>query len=90
MTVAVLLLDRVLDDDIVADVLVMLLADHPKVEWAREHGITVAPGARLTGGTEREVVMNALGDADCEVIAVIAHTALGDDDRVTIYQWVYA
>lgn len=89
-TVALFLVNRVLDEGTVADVIVMLDADDPKVAWARRHGITLAPHARLTGDTEREIAMNALHSAGFEVIAVTAHTALGDDDRVTIHQWVTA
>lgn len=86
-TIAVYLVDRVLDDGTVTDVLVMLDADHPKAAWARRHGIALALDARLTGDTERERGMNALHDAGFEVIAVIAQSALGDDDRATIRQW---
>lgn len=88
--VAVVLIDRVLDNETVADVVVMLHADAPKVAWARRRGITLAPDARLTGGTDRETAMNALRDSGFEVITVTAQTALGDDDRVAIQQWVRA
>lgn len=89
-TVAVVLVDRTLDDETIADVLVMLDADDAKVVWARRHGITLAPDAMLTGGTEREIAMTALHHAGFEVISVTAQTALGHDDRVTIHQWVTA
>lgn len=88
--VAVVLVGSVLDDRTVADVIVMLDADDPRAAWARRHGITLAPDARLNGGTEREAAMNALRAAGFEVIWVIAQTALGDDDRVTIHQWARA
>lgn len=90
MTVAIFLTNRTLDDETIADVLVMLDADDPKVAWARRRGITLAPDVRLTGGTEREIAMNALHDAGFEVIAVTAHAHLGDDDRMTINQWMRA
>ena len=90
MMVAVVLIDRIFDDGTVADTIVMLDADHPKVAWAWRHGITLAPDAKLTGATERERAMNALHDAGFEVIAVAAHAHLGDDRRVTIHQWVTA
>lgn len=89
-TVAVVLVDRVLDDGTAADVIVMLEADDSKLLWARKHGITLAPDAMLTGGTEREIAMNALSDAGFEVITVTAHAHLGDDERITIHQWVTA
>lgn len=87
MTVAIFLANRRINDDTVADVIALLDTDDAKVVWARRHGITLAPDARLTGGTEREIAMNALRDAGIEVIAVTALTALGDDDRITIQQW---
>lgn len=88
--VALFLVNRTLDDGTVTDVVVTLPADHPRVSWARRHGITLAPDARLTGGTQRETAMNTLRTAGFEVIAVTAQTALDDDDRITIHQWVSA
>lgn len=90
MTAALFLIDRVLDDGTVADVTVMLRTEHLKVAWARKYGVTLAPDARLTGGTEREAAMSALRSAGFEVIAVNAHDYLGDDDLVTIHQWLSA
>lgn len=88
--VAVLLIDRVVDESTRADVVVMLDSADRKVEWARRHGITLAPDARLNGGTEREIMMNALSSAGIECIAMISHAHLGHDNRVTVHQWVSA
>lgn len=88
--VAVLLIDRVVNDGTRADVVVMLNPADREVEWARRHGITLAPDARLNGGTNREVAMSALSASGFEVIVVTAHEHLGQDDRITIHQWVPA
>lgn len=90
MTVAIFLTNRRINADTVADVLVMVDDTDPVMAWARRHGITLAPRTRFTGGTNREVVMNAMSDAGFEVIALSAHGHLGDDDRITINQWASA
>jgi phosphomannomutase len=74
-TVALFLVNSTLDEETIADVLVMLDADDSKVLWARKRGITLASDARLTSGTEREIAMNALRAAGFEVIAVAAQWA---------------